>query len=151
MKTSAVRDGEVFRSADIQVGDLTLRVGVVSGGQPKLLMDTDRETAYKNRTGTTYKMDEELPTRKSHENPEIKKIYKEFLTAPLGEKSLIITYTCRDRVLTKDEYTNTMIVYLDAYEQDMVPQGEINMRVFNKCRKLISQLVEFSNLNAGIK
>ena len=124
----AVRGGEGFRSADIQVGDLTLRVGVVSGlkhvvqvledlkagklngyhfievmtcpvgcvsggGQPKLLMDTDKEKAYKNRTSTTYKMDEALPERKSHDNPSIKKIYKEFLTAPLGEKSHHLLHT----------------------------------------------------------
>lgn len=135
----------------------------------------------------------------------------------LGKKSLVITYTCRDRVLTKDEYdevfkaliktpayivkiitkafstddtellmntarefdkelhkknkvaviissgklgvlsrvwyeyTNTMILYLDAYELDMVPQGEINKRVFDKCRKLISKLGEFSSLNSGIQ
>ena len=40
-----------------------------------------------------YKIDEELPVRKSHENPEIKKIYKEFLTAPLGEKSHHLLHT----------------------------------------------------------
>ena len=124
----AVRGGEGFRSADIKVGDLTLRVGVVSGlkhvvqvledlkagklngfhfievmtcpvgcvsggGQPKLLMDTDREKAYKNRTGITYKMDESLPQRKSHDNPSIKKIYQDYLKAPLGEKSHHLLHT----------------------------------------------------------
>ena len=48
------------------------------------------------------------------------------------------------------EYSNTMIVYLDAYELDLVPQGEINKKVFDKCRKLISNLDEFSDLNNGI-
>ena len=133
-----------------------------------------------------------------------------------GKKSLIITYTCRDRVLSKEEYdgifktliktpayiikivtkafstddterlmatareydnllkknnkvvviistgklgilsrvwyeySNTMIVYLNAYELDMVPQGEINKKVFDKCRKLISNLDEFSELSNGI-
>ncbi len=125
---SDVRGGEGFRSADIQVGDLTLRVGIVSGlkhvvpvledlkagrlngyhfievmtcpvgcvsggGQPKLLMDTDKEKAYKSRTHTTYKMDKDLPIRKSHENPSIKKIYKEFLKEPLGEKSHHLLHT----------------------------------------------------------
>ena len=130
-----------------------------------------------------------------------------------GKKTLIITYTCRDRVLTKEEYdeifktliktpayiikivtkafstddtailmntarefdkelnkkgkvaviistgklgilsrvwheyTNTMIVYLDTYELDMIPQGEINKRVFDKCRKLISKLDDFKDMN----
>ena len=45
------------------------------------------------------------------------------------------------------EYTNTMIIYLDAYELDMVPQGMINKRVFDKCRNLISKLSEFSDLS----
>ena len=133
-----------------------------------------------------------------------------------GKKSLIITYSCRDRVLSKEEYdevfksllktpayiikiitkafstddteklmatareydnllkknnkvvvvistgklgilsrvwhefSNTMIVYLSAYELDMVPEGEINKKVFDKCRKLISNLDEFSDLSNGI-
>ena len=45
------------------------------------------------------------------------------------------------------EYSNTMIVYLDSYDLDMVPQGEINKRVFDKCRKLISKLDEFKDLS----
>lgn len=49
------------------------------------------------------------------------------------------------------EYSNTMIVYLDAYDLDMVPQGEINKKVFDKCRKLISNLDEFSDLSNGIQ
>lgn len=131
-----------------------------------------------------------------------------------SKKTLIITYTCRDKVLTKEEYatiyktlmktpayiikivtkafstvdaenlmttakefdaelkkngklavnistgklgilsrvwyeySNTMIVYLDAYESDMIPQGEINKRVFDKLRKLISKLDEFKDLSA---
>ena len=130
-----------------------------------------------------------------------------------GKKSLIITYTCRDKVLSKEEYdeifkiliktpayiikiitkafscedteilmatakkfdetlrknnkavvvissgklgvlsrvwheyTNTMIVYLDAYELDMVPAGEINKRVFDKCRSLITKLDDFKDLS----
>ena len=132
-----------------------------------------------------------------------------------GKKTLIITYTCRDKVLSKEEYdvifktliktpayiikivtkafscedtellmatakefdealrknnkllvaissgklgilsrvwyeyTNTMIIYLesDAYELDMVPQGKINKRVFDKCRSLITKLGEFKDLS----
>ena len=146
----------------------------------------------------------------------IKKLFSGSLFSS-SKKTLIITYTCRDRVLTKDEYedifktlvktpayiikivtkafstvdaenlmttaraydkelkkqgklavvistgklgilsrvwyeyTNTMIVYLEAYELDMVPRGEIDKKVFDKCRKLISKLDEFSNLNASIQ
>lgn len=125
---TAARGGEGFRTADVQVGDLTLRIGVVSGlknvvpvledlkagklngyhfievmtcpvgcvsggGQPKLLMDTDRDKAYSARTNTTYDMDKNLPIRKSHENPAIKKVYKEFLKEPLGEKSHHLLHT----------------------------------------------------------
>ena len=125
---TAVRGGEGFRSADIKVGDLTLRVGVVSGlkhvkevmeqvkaggmkdyhfievmacpvgcvsggGQPKLLMDTDRQKAYDARTKCTYDFDKKLTIRKSHENPSIIKIYKEFLKEPLGEKSHHLLHT----------------------------------------------------------
>ena len=145
----------------------------------------------------------------------IKKLFSGSLFS--SKKTLIITYTCRDRVLTKDEYedifktlvktpayiikivtkafstvdaenlmttaraydkelkkqgklavvistgklgilsrvwyeyTNTMIIYLDAYELDMVPLGEIDKKVFDKCRKLISKLDEFSNINSSIQ
>jgi 3-dehydroquinate dehydratase type I len=120
-----------------------------------------------------------------------------------GKKSLIITYNCQDRVLTKEEYnelfktliktpayvvkvvtkafstddtenlmdtakefqpqlekhdkvnviistgklgiasrvlyeyTNTKIIYLDTYELDMVPAGEINKKEFDKLRKIM--------------
>lgn len=125
---TAVRGGEGFRSAYIEVGDLTLKVGIVSGvkhvkelmeelkngglkdyhfievmacpvgcvsggGQPKLLLDTDRENAYKSRTKSTYDFDKKLPIRKSHENPSIQKIYKDFLKEPLGEKSHHLLHT----------------------------------------------------------
>jgi len=40
-----------------------------------------------------YKADVDLPIRKSHENPAIKKIYDEFLKEPLGEKSHHLLHT----------------------------------------------------------
>ena len=142
----------------------------------------------------------------------VKKLFSGTLFS--SKKTLIITYTCRDKVLTKEEYatiyktlmktpayiikivtkafstvdaenlmttakefdselkkngklavvistgklgilsrvwyeySNTMIVYLDAYELDMIPQGEINKDVFDKLRKLISKLDEFKDLSA---
>ncbi len=116
LEVTAVRGTEGFRTASIKVGDLTLKVGIVTGlknvvpvleavkdgtldlhfievmtcpegcvsggGQPKLLMDTDKETAYAARRNATFVHDQELPYRKSHENPAIKKIYDEFLQEP---------------------------------------------------------------------
>ena len=125
-----VRGTDGFRVAHLQVGDLTLKVGVVTGlknvvpvmeaikagtcdlhfievmtcpegcvsggGQPKLLMDTDRAEAYAARRANTFVHDENLPLRKSHENPSIKKIYDEFLHEPNGHKSheLLHTHYC---------------------------------------------------------
>ena len=53
------------------------------------------------RIQAIYQEDEGKKLRKSHENPEIKQIYEEFLGKPLGEKShhlLHTSYTIRDRV-----------------------------------------------------
>lgn len=123
----AVRGSEGFRTAEIEVGDLTLKVGIVTGlknvvpvledlkagklnldfievmtcpvgcvsggGQPKLLLEEYRELAYKNRTEATYVHDKNLPLRKSHENPEIVKIYEDFLKEPLGSVSHHLLHT----------------------------------------------------------
>ncbi len=66
------------------------------GGQP---IPTNPEIRAK-RTAAIYAEDEGMPMRKSHLNPEITKIYKDFLIAPLGEKShklLHTKYTPRKR------------------------------------------------------
>ncbi len=123
----AVRGGEGFRTATLKVGDLELKVGIVSGlknvvpvlddlqsgkldlhfievmtcpvgcvsggGQPKLLLDSDKPAAYASRTKATYDHDKELSLRKSHENPEITKIYDEFLGKPNGEVSHHLLHT----------------------------------------------------------
>jgi iron only hydrogenase large subunit-like protein len=34
-----------------------------------------------------------MPLRKSHDNPAVKKLYEEFLIAPLGEKSHKLLHT----------------------------------------------------------
>ena len=122
-----VRGNEGFRTSIIKIGDLNLRVGVVTGlknivpvledlksgkldldfievmtcpvgcvsggGQPKLLLEEYRDIAYKNRIKSTYKHDKNLPLRKSHENPEIEKIYKDFLIEPLGSVSHHLLHT----------------------------------------------------------
>ena len=124
---SAVRGSDIFRTATLQVGDIELKVGIVTGlknvapvlealkagkldlhfievmtcpvgcvsggGQPKLLLDSERDAAYEARTKGTYAHDAELPIRKSHENPAIKKIYDEYLLEPNGEKSHHLLHT----------------------------------------------------------
>jgi len=66
------------------------------GGQP---IPTNPEIRQK-RAEAIYAEDEGLPIRKSHENPEIQKLYSDFLKEPLGELShhlLHTTYTKRER------------------------------------------------------
>jgi NADP-reducing hydrogenase subunit HndD len=67
------------------------------GGQPRLTTDDVRRA----RIEAIYREDEGKTLRKSHENPEIKQIYDEFLGEPLGERShhlLHTRYETRDRV-----------------------------------------------------
>ncbi|MDR1702654.1 MAG: [FeFe] hydrogenase, group A [Sporomusaceae bacterium] len=73
---------------------MTCPKGCVSGGgQPKVLLGSQRQKVYEKRTRSTYKHDEELPLRKSHENPEIMRIYQDFLEKPLGHKSHDLLHT----------------------------------------------------------
>ncbi|MEN6495303.1 MAG: NADH-dependent [FeFe] hydrogenase, group A6 [Thermoguttaceae bacterium] len=67
------------------------------GGQPRFTNNSIRQA----RIAAIYKEDEGKTLRKSHENPQIKRIYEEFLGQPLGEKShhlLHTKYSPRDRV-----------------------------------------------------
>jgi ferredoxin hydrogenase len=67
---------------------MTCPSGCVSGGgQPKLLLDKEQEQAWANRRGALYDGDSKAAVRKSHENPQIKKAYSDFLGAPLSEKA----------------------------------------------------------------
>jgi iron-only hydrogenase group A len=59
------------------------------GGQPRF---TDNSVRME-RIKAIYAEDEGKKLRKSHENPEIKKIYEEFLGQPLGEKSHKLLHT----------------------------------------------------------
>jgi iron only hydrogenase large subunit-like protein len=59
------------------------------GGQP---IPTNWEIRGK-RAMAIYEEDKRLPKRKSHENPFIDMIYKEFLKEPLGEKSHHLLHT----------------------------------------------------------
>lgn len=66
------------------------------GGQP---IPTNPEIRQK-RIEAIYAEDEGMELRKSHENPEIKKVYEDFLEEPLGHKShelLHTRYTKRNR------------------------------------------------------
>ncbi len=66
------------------------------GGQP---IPTSPEIR-KRRMEAIYAEDGDMPLRKSHENPEVIQIYKEFLGKPLGERShklLHTHYTPRER------------------------------------------------------
>jgi iron only hydrogenase large subunit-like protein len=67
------------------------------GGQPRFTDDRIRQA----RIAAIYREDEGKNLRKSHENPDIQRLYAEFLGTPLGEKShhlLHTKYTAKERV-----------------------------------------------------
>jgi len=69
---------------------------ISGGGQPRMTNDEVR----KKRIAAIYAEDEGKTLRKSHENPYITGIYKEYLGKPLGHKShelLHTTYTKRKK------------------------------------------------------
>ncbi|MGI9860198.1 NADH-dependent [FeFe] hydrogenase, group A6 [Moorella naiadis] len=59
------------------------------GGQPIPTNTAIREERIKG----IYQADKEMPIRKSHENPSIQALYREFLGQPLGEKSHHLLHT----------------------------------------------------------
>ncbi len=69
---------------------------ISGGGQPRPINNEVRQ----RRLEAIYKEDESKTLRKSHENPDVQKLYKEFLEKPLGHKShelLHTTYTERSK------------------------------------------------------
>ena len=59
------------------------------GGQPiKSTMDVKGK-----RIESIYKIDEDLPLRKSHKNPDVLKLYEDYLGEPLGHKSHELLHT----------------------------------------------------------
>ncbi len=69
---------------------------ITGGGQPR----SDDENVRAKRMKSLYTEDEGKPLRKSHENPDITKLYEEYLGHPLGHKShdlLHTTYTKRSK------------------------------------------------------
>lgn len=59
------------------------------GGQPYNTTTSVRQA----RIDATYQVDEVMPLRKSHDNPSIQALYKDFLITPLGEKSHHLLHT----------------------------------------------------------
>jgi len=68
---------------------------VGGGGQPYVGLNCIPldENLLKKRAEALYSSDRDRKIRKSHENPDIKKLYKEFLGEPLGKKSHELLHT----------------------------------------------------------
>ena len=82
-----IKDGK----ADYQFIEIMCCPGgcIGGGGQP---IPTNNEIRQK-RIDAIYQADAGLPLRKSHENPAVQVLYKEFLGEPLGEKSHHLLHT----------------------------------------------------------
>lgn len=64
--------------------------GCIGGGGQPYSTDKSRKTA---RAKVIYAEDTNKPIRKSHENPAVQELYKEYLGKPLGEKSHHLLHT----------------------------------------------------------
>jgi len=75
--------------------------GCINGGGQPIPMDKEKtEEVKKLRAQGLYRIDEERKLRKSHENPEVKKLYEEYLEKPNSHKAhhlLHTKYTERSR------------------------------------------------------
>lgn len=81
-----VKHGEQFHFIEV----MTCPGGCIGGGgQPRSTNDEVR----KKRINAIYQEDEGKKLRKSHENPDIKKIYEDYLGAPLSERSHHLLHT----------------------------------------------------------
>ncbi|HWR56389.1 MAG TPA: NADH-dependent [FeFe] hydrogenase, group A6 [Negativicutes bacterium] len=111
------------KEATVQVGDLPVKIAITNGlGNARKVLDKIRagEAAYHfievmccpggciggggspiptntdirlQRIAATYREDERMALRKSHENPAVKELYTEFLIKPLGHKSHDLLHT----------------------------------------------------------
>ncbi|ACV61127.1 hydrogenase, Fe-only [Desulfofarcimen acetoxidans DSM 771] len=81
-----IRNGDIYHFIEI----MCCPGGCIGGGgQP---IPTDQETRLKRAAGI-YSTDQSMPLRKSHENPAVQSLYKEFLGEPLGHKSHQLLHT----------------------------------------------------------
>ena len=71
------------------------------GGQP---IDTTMEIK-KLRMDALYDIDQKNVIRKSHENPDIQKLYADFLTAPLSEKAHALLHTHYHKVKKQHDFS----------------------------------------------
>ena len=84
------------------------------GGQPKDIMK-DKDEVRKSRIASLYSKDEAMTIRKSHENPEIIDIYKEFYDKPLSklaEEMLHTSYEDKSEILNRKGENKTMAKYV---------------------------------------
>lgn len=81
--------------ADFQFMEvMTCPEGCISGGgQPKLYLGNRIQTAYDKRRAGLYQHDREKNVHTSHENPEIQKLYQDFLGEALGHVSHKLLHT----------------------------------------------------------
>jgi NADH-quinone oxidoreductase subunit G/NADP-reducing hydrogenase subunit HndD len=123
LKLKALRGMKAVKTASVPVNGLTLEVAVVSGlGNAKKLLEEvmagERTVhfmevmtcpggcvggggqprsldgqAVKERMAALYEIDRDAPMRVSHKNPEILRLYEEFLGEPLGHKSHELLHT----------------------------------------------------------
>lgn len=63
------------------------------GGQPILMNKEKTEEVLRLRAQGLYKIDQERKFRKSHENPEVKKLYEEYLGEPNSQKAHHLLHT----------------------------------------------------------
>ncbi len=74
---------------------------VGGGGQPHGTLDGSVLKRRMERAAGLYKEDKEMTVRKSHENPEITKVYEDFLGKPLSHKSHELLHT---KYVTRDPF-----------------------------------------------
>ena len=93
-------------TADYQFVEIMACPGgcVMGGGQPiRSSKDRNEMDVRALRAGCLYSIDEKSTTRKSHENPVIKELYKEFLGEPCGHKSHELLHT---HYVAREKYRN---------------------------------------------
>jgi iron-only hydrogenase group A len=91
--TNARQLMEAVRSGEADYGFIEVMTcpgGCLGGGGQPIPTDADIRA---RRASAIYQEDEALTLRKSHENPEVQRLYEDFLGAPLGHKSHELLHT----------------------------------------------------------